>query len=350
MREALLALAISAGAPLAGYCQQPAQSGPEQRGDRPTQTSEPEAEGDVGQLMLKLEGQIAGGQLDGPAGDNASETFARILSLALSASPSEQDAIDRIPARLSEDALEAKTIGDEEVAQRFLAFRDSVVLRRGDSAPAEPPAPPAPSAAAAAPPAAPSHQPPAAASAEAGKQEPAKPETQAGAAPAPSVEADAGRMKQSLAVVPAPPPSAQEPPLLSPTEPRAENRAEPAGNAKPPPETPAVPVPTATVAALIRRGEQKLAENDIGAARLLFARAADASSAAGTAGLARTYDPVYLASVGATHVAADAGRATELYRAAITLGDQDAAAALSRLERWKSRNANSPTGRAASGP
>ena len=66
--------------------------------------------------------------------------------------------------------------------------------------------------------------------------------------------------------------------------------------------------------------------------------------------MAKTYDPVYLAQVGATHITADARLAAEWYRLAVVLGDQGAATALRKLESWKSRNAGPPTGRAASSP
>ncbi|MBV8398645.1 MAG: sel1 repeat family protein [Acetobacteraceae bacterium] len=86
---------------------------------------------------------------------------------------------------------------------------------------------------------------------------------------------------------------------------------------------------------LLKRADEKLAEGDISAARLLYERAAQGGSAAACVGLAKTYDPVFLTQRGTSGMQPDPQRATEWYQKAISLGDEGAAAQLNGLARWK---------------
>jgi TPR repeat protein len=75
-----------------------------------------------------------------------------------------------------------------------------------------------------------------------------------------------------------------------------------------------------------------VARRDISAARLLYERAATAGDGRAAAALARTYDPAFLAEVGAHGIAADASLALAWYRKAASLGD-DARARMETLTR-----------------
>ena len=73
-----------------------------------------------------------------------------------------------------------------------------------------------------------------------------------------------------------------------------------------------------------------LALGDVSAARLLYERAASTSGhAAAAAG--KTYDPAFLAQIGARGIPSDPGAAAEWYRKAVALGDPEADQLLRRL-------------------
>jgi hypothetical protein len=80
-------------------------------------------------------------------------------------------------------------------------------------------------------------------------------------------------------------------------------------------------MPPALVEALVSRGDAMVARRDISAARLLYERAAAAGDARAASALARTYDPAFLAEVGARGVHGDAALAAAWYRKAVSLGD-----------------------------
>jgi TPR repeat protein len=91
---------------------------------------------------------------------------------------------------------------------------------------------------------------------------------------------------------------------------------------------PAAPGSSALAAALVARGDAMVARRDIAAARLFYERAAAVDARAASA-LARTYDPAFLAEVGARGVQGDAALAAAWYRRAVALGD---GGALARVE------------------
>jgi hypothetical protein len=93
----------------------------------------------------------------------------------------------------------------------------------------------------------------------------------------------------------------------------------------------AVSIPPALVEALVARGDAMVARRDISAARLLYERAAAAGDARAASALARTYDPAFLAEIGARGINGDAALATAWYRRAISLGDSSALARVEAL-------------------
>jgi hypothetical protein len=90
--------------------------------------------------------------------------------------------------------------------------------------------------------------------------------------------------------------------------------------------------PSSAIAALVARGNWLLSHGDVASAQAVFQHAAMAGSASGATGLAKTYDPLYLADVGAHGAIADATIATDLYRQAAVMGDSEAAERLARLQ------------------
>jgi hypothetical protein len=149
------------------------------------------------------------------------------------------------------------------------------------------------------------------------------------------------------ASAPSPPPAAQpEPALAQPgpapaqleppvAESGAVTRAAPVAPsmpvAPPAPAAASVPPPAAAdpprrptlspavVAALLARGDQMLQQGDISGARLLFARAASAGSAAAATAMARSFDASVLAGLGARGIRPDAEQAAAWYRRAAEL-------------------------------
>jgi TPR repeat protein len=88
---------------------------------------------------------------------------------------------------------------------------------------------------------------------------------------------------------------------------------------------------------LLRRGDALLALGDVSGARLLYERAAAAGDARGATGAGKTYDPVFLLTIGARGIRADPIAAANWYRRAIELGDQTAVARLTQLSQRSAR-------------
>jgi hypothetical protein len=85
------------------------------------------------------------------------------------------------------------------------------------------------------------------------------------------------------------------------------------------------------MAVLLTRGNALLTDGDVVAARLMYERAARSASAEAAIALGMTYDPRFLAQIGARGVAADTQRAVEWYRRASILGDPQATLLLTQL-------------------
>ena len=87
----------------------------------------------------------------------------------------------------------------------------------------------------------------------------------------------------------------------------------------------ATPVPPPNeIEALVSRGDQLLGTGDVASARLFYERAAAGGSAAGATGVARTFDPLFLAVTGARGLRGDREKAISWYRKASAAGDLEA--------------------------
>jgi hypothetical protein len=82
---------------------------------------------------------------------------------------------------------------------------------------------------------------------------------------------------------------------------------------------------------LIERSQQLISEGDVGAARILLQRAAEAGDARATLTLGGTYDPVVLAMLQVHGVAADVSTARDWYKKASEFGSREAQQRLNLL-------------------
>jgi hypothetical protein len=140
------------------------------------------------------------------------------------------------------------------------------------------------------------------------------------------------------AVQPPPPQAVQPPPVqaVQPPPPQAV-QPPPVQAVQPPPASPPRPATVAPATSpemlqvLIRRGDEMMAVGDISAARRLYERAAAAGSGRAATAAGRTYDPEFLASIGARGIAGEPAVARSWYQKAAELGDEEGRARLSRL-------------------
>jgi TPR repeat protein len=84
---------------------------------------------------------------------------------------------------------------------------------------------------------------------------------------------------------------------------------------------------------LIARGDDHLEQGDIASARLFYERAADAGDGRAARRLGNTFDPSFLARLGARFMRGDADVAARWYRRAGALGDTEAAQDLAALQK-----------------
>lgn len=167
-------------------------------------------------------------------------------------------------------------------------------------------------------------------------------------APGPAAVTAAKATPPAAATAPAEPPeSAPEPAAAAKAAPPAlPAPARVAVAAAPAAPEPAVAVPAAAnagarnavaaaspaaIGRLLRSGEMMLVRGDVPAARALYERAAAANSAEAAAVVAKTYDPLFLSSIGAKGVPAQTSLAAHWYERAIELGSQEARARLAML-------------------
>jgi len=94
--------------------------------------------------------------------------------------------------------------------------------------------------------------------------------------------------------------------------------------AAPAPSAATRPVSPLEAEALIRRGDAVLALRNVSAARLLYSRAAAAGSSRAMLALGKTYDPLFLADIGAHGLAGDVPTAVGWYRRVLALGVEEA--------------------------
>jgi hypothetical protein len=102
----------------------------------------------------------------------------------------------------------------------------------------------------------------------------------------------------------------------------------------PPTAAPRVPAPSTAdpVIILMQRGDAMLALNDIGAARLLYERAAKAGNSRAAIGVGKTYDPNFLRREGAVGLQPNRSAAINWYQKAAALGDPEATVLLRQLQ------------------
>jgi Sel1 repeat len=86
------------------------------------------------------------------------------------------------------------------------------------------------------------------------------------------------------------------------------------------------------VRVLIERGDAMLALHDIGSARLLYERAAQAGNSRAAAGVGKTFDPNFLRREGAVGLQPNRSEAINWYQKAAALGDPEAAVLLRQLQ------------------
>ncbi len=82
---------------------------------------------------------------------------------------------------------------------------------------------------------------------------------------------------------------------------------------------------------MIRRGDELLGTGDIAAARSAYERAAAGGNRLAALGVAKTYDPIFLAQTGVRGLRGDPARAALWYGKAAAAGDRDAQQRLRRL-------------------
>jgi hypothetical protein len=129
-----------------------------------------------------------------------------------------------------------------------------------------------------------------------------------------------------VTMVPPPEPSAPRPdaPAISPLSPLV---------AAPPPVAtpPVVRIDPAVAASLRDRGNELMRSRDIGAARLVFLRAAEAGDVESMVAVGKSLDPAFLRRLGVVGFTGDRAQAALWYGRASALGDTDAAARLRTL-------------------
>ncbi len=125
--------------------------------------------------------------------------------------------------------------------------------------------------------------------------------------------------------------TASLPPAAEPVspEPRTQSADEPTG--APAEDAASPPLPAAEAEALIRRGDELLGTGDIAAARSAYERAAAGGNRLAALGVAKTYDPIFLAQTGVRGLRGDPARAALWYGKAAAAGDRDAQQRLRRL-------------------
>jgi tetratricopeptide (TPR) repeat protein len=96
-------------------------------------------------------------------------------------------------------------------------------------------------------------------------------------------------------------------------------------------QTAALPLPAEAIAALVKRGNDLLSTGDVVAARSAYERAAASGSRTAATGVAKTYDPVFLAQSGVRGLRGNPQQAALWYSKAAAAGDHEAQQRLKRL-------------------
>lgn len=150
------------------------------------------------------------------------------------------------------------------------------------------------------------------------------------AAVAPSAAPSSASAAKNVAVKPS-----EETASLPPAAAAMPAAAEPAKQTATPPahddDSASAPLPADIADVLIGRGNDLLRTGDIAAARLAFERAATGGNKVADTGIAKTYDPVFLAQNGVRGFRGDPARAAFWYRKAAAEGSREAEERLTRL-------------------
>ncbi|MGH7125888.1 MAG: tetratricopeptide repeat protein, partial [Stellaceae bacterium] len=102
-------------------------------------------------------------------------------------------------------------------------------------------------------------------------------------------------------------------------------------SAAPAEEMTSLPLAAAVAEALIQRGNDLLRTGDIVSARFAFERAASSGNETAAVGVAKTYDPIFLAQNGVRGLRGDPARAAFWYGKAAATGSREARERLTRL-------------------
>jgi hypothetical protein len=298
------------------------------------------ADEELGALLVKVEQQISAGRAFVPAGDNALDTWARVVQSVSPASPEALRALTGFVTRARNRAADEKAAGRTDVSIDLTLFEDlaGTLLARAGAAPVSP----LQSQAATSEPAREDHAAPgpvAGAAGTANRDNTASSDTSASVALSPKLPDLTGTgaepARTSLGNAPAPDAS----PAVGVADMNTGHPAPAVGKtalaAAIPATRPATTPPTAQeqsmAATYASRGDAMLAIKDFSAARKFYEHAANGGSARAAMALAETYDPAFLTELGAVGVRPDPALAANWYRTAAALGAPDAEARLHTL-------------------
>jgi hypothetical protein len=142
-------------------------------------------------------------------------------------------------------------------------------------------------------------------------------------------------MASSATKVPSDPPRAVAPPAestaLPPTAGGTAISAPPESQPPAAEQTASMPLSAAAMETLVKRGDELLSTGDVVAARFVYERAASSGNRAAATGVAKTYDPVFLAQSGVRGLRGDPEQAAFWYDKAAAAGDHEAQERLKRL-------------------
>ena len=293
-----------------------------------------QADAELVALLLQIEQQISTGHAFSPPGDNALNTWPRVVQRAFPTSPGVRGALADFISRVGSRAAEEKAAGRGDVWIDLTLFEDlaTTMLTSAAAAPASASnvqtatSQPMPVDQAAAGPAVPE------AAGMINRID--TPSSGASTRPSPSLNlsdlttTSAGPAPTSLGS----PADSQASPVMGATDMNAGQPAPAAGKTALAIAIPDTRMSTAelrSVAAIsVSRGDEMLTIKDISAARKFYEYAATAGSARAATALAQSYDPAFLTQLHAVGIRPDPALAAAWYGRAAALGDADAEARL----------------------
>ncbi len=309
----------------------------------PPETNSPvvgkQADAQITQLLDKVEALVRKGQITSPAGDNAAEFFAQVLTLLSAASPAGLQRVEGFSLVLKQRSLAEQAAGNKEISLWFSVFSEVAAVD----------------------PAAFPHVPPRSGTVPTDISVPVEPRsggkaaadleaaflshTHSAAEEHPRRRSDepttAPGSSAPTTVATISPPGGELPneailsgASLHPVPPRDPDADHGMGQGNPEAHEPAEVRTTAApmIDALLRRGAEVLADGDISAARLLFTRAAESGSGKAALALGDTYNQKFLAEHGVQGLLADPESAKRWYRKAVAFGEPQAKQRLLELD------------------